>query len=342
MEMNKHEEIDRIIEAWKQATDSSVIKASTKDWEGYPSHVQAIIEAEAKNRGLWGKVLYLRGETANEPISTEGNLKGYICEACSGTDMNVATGRCMKCELPSDTMGYCRECDKFWSILPGQVCPDHGIILVQHKTAMTMLRIGNSIFDMVISYVIVLILVFLFMILLIISGLAKPDSFKNINSLEDWLITISLCCFYYFIFETIWQRTPGKFITGTKVVTSTGGKPSVGTIAIRSLIRFFPFNGLSFLTKRVYGWHDRWSGTYVIKAKRFEKNKIDHNHAEICPQPSSIIDTPEFSVQNISVLPRKIEVCENCGRTIGKLEQVYEFNKHIVCQQCDEKLKRQP
>ena len=50
--MNKFEEIDRIKESWKQEIDPSVIKAATEDWEEYHPHVQAIIEAEAKNREL--------------------------------------------------------------------------------------------------------------------------------------------------------------------------------------------------------------------------------------------------------------------------------------------------
>ena len=83
--MNKFEEIDRIKEAWNGAIDPHVIKAATEDWDEYPPHVQAVIEAEAKNRGLWEKVLYLRGEKPEFPISSEGNLEGYVCEACKGT-----------------------------------------------------------------------------------------------------------------------------------------------------------------------------------------------------------------------------------------------------------------
>jgi len=341
MKMNKFEEIDRIREAWKQAIDSSVIKAATENWTEYPPHVQAIIEAEAKNRGLWEKVLYLRGETINEPISKEGNLEGYVCEGCKGTYLNFETGRCMRCELPSNTMGYCSECDKFWSLQPGQMCPEHGIKLGRHKAAMVLLRFGNLILDAVIFRVFAYATVFIFAILLVYSGLVKPSSFENINPLTDWFFGISLWYFYDFIFEAIWQRSPAKFITGTKVVTSTGAKPSVGTIAKRALVRFVPFDAFSFLGDRVRGWHDKWSGTYVIKAKRFEKKSIDHNQIVTCPQPSFVVETPEKSVDILSVSNRKVEACENCGRTIGKLEQAYVFKNHIVCQQCHEKLKKQ-
>jgi hypothetical protein len=32
------------------------------------------------------------------------------------------------------------------------------------------------------------------------------------------------------------------------------------------------------------------------------------------------------------------EVCENCGRVVGKLEQAFVYEGHIVCKQCNEKL----
>ena len=122
-------------QVWEKAVDHDVIKAATEDWTEYPPYAQTIIEAEARNRGLWEKVLYLRGEKINEPISKEGNLKGYICEGCKGTYLNFETGRCIRCELPSNTMGYCSECDKFWSLQPGQMCPEHGIKLGRHKNS---------------------------------------------------------------------------------------------------------------------------------------------------------------------------------------------------------------
>lgn len=35
-----------------------------------------------------------------------------------------------------------------------------------------------------------------------------------------------------------------------------------------------------------------------------------------------------------------LQKCENCGATIGKLEQAYVFEDHIVCSQCHQKLKK--
>jgi len=335
--MNEFEEIEGTREAWKQAIDSDVIKATTKDWDEYSSSVQAVIEAEAKNRGLWEKVLSWRGENTNELISKEGNLEGYVCERCNGTYLNFETGRCVKCGLPSDSMGYCIKCDKFWSLQPGQMCPEHGTKLARHKAAMALLRLGNDIFD----HVLIIPITFAIVIVAVALGFVKTDYFENMDSASDYALSFILFLLYYFVFEIVWQRTLGKFITGTKVITADGKKPTLNAIAIRTLIRFVPFEAFSFLGERVYGWHDRWSGTYVIKAKRFEKKTIDHNQVVTCPQPSSVVKTPEKTVDILSVSHRKVEVCENCGRTIGKLEQAYVFKNHIVCKQCYEKLKKQ-
>jgi uncharacterized RDD family membrane protein YckC len=69
---------------------------------------------------------------------------------------------------------------------------------------------------------------------------------------------------YYTFFEYIFKRTPGKWLSYTKVVTNNGGKPSFLQVFIRSLVRltvidcfFFPF-----LEKTL---HDYLSKTEVVE-----------------------------------------------------------------------------
>src|SRR6185503_16207455 len=72
---------------------------------------------------------------------------------------------------------------------------------------------------------------------------------------------------YYGFFEGIFQRTPGKWITKTKVVRLDGSKPHFVQILGRTLIRLIPFEWISFLFgDHPFGWHDRWSGTMVVPA----------------------------------------------------------------------------
>jgi uncharacterized RDD family membrane protein YckC len=70
---------------------------------------------------------------------------------------------------------------------------------------------------------------------------------------------------YYLFFEGMFGRTPGKVLLGTKVVDLKGGEPTMGAIVKRTLARFVPFEGLSFLGER--GFHDRVSSTLVIRRR---------------------------------------------------------------------------
>jgi uncharacterized RDD family membrane protein YckC len=91
------------------------------------------------------------------------------------------------------------------------------------------------------------------------------------NFWANFLFNAFILALYYFIFEAIFQKTPGKFVTGTKVVMEDGSKPEVDTIAKRSLIRVIPFDAISMYTgieadKKDTWWHDRWTSTRVVKS----------------------------------------------------------------------------
>jgi uncharacterized RDD family membrane protein YckC len=81
------------------------------------------------------------------------------------------------------------------------------------------------------------------------------------------IVTGTLTSFlgYHVVFEWLIGRTPAKFLTGTRVVTVSGGKPSFGQILGRTLARFVPFEPFSFFGSTPTGWHDRWSGTRVVR-----------------------------------------------------------------------------
>lgn len=71
---------------------------------------------------------------------------------------------------------------------------------------------------------------------------------------------------FYFVFESLFQATPGKFLTESRVVDKQGLKVSASTILKRSLSRNIPFDPLSFLAKA--NWHDAVSNTVVYKEKQ--------------------------------------------------------------------------
>lgn len=72
---------------------------------------------------------------------------------------------------------------------------------------------------------------------------------------------------YYIVFEYFWQRTPAKWVTGTKIVRNDGSKPKFWRVVGRTLARYIPFEALSVLFgKNAVGWHDKLSKTFVVPA----------------------------------------------------------------------------
>jgi uncharacterized RDD family membrane protein YckC len=76
---------------------------------------------------------------------------------------------------------------------------------------------------------------------------------------------------YYVVCESAFQATLGKLVTGTRVVTFNGDKPTFGQVVGRSFARFVPFEAFSFLNRRPIGWHDSWTGTRVV-----ERDSVTH------------------------------------------------------------------
>lgn len=80
-----------------------------------------------------------------------------------------------------------------------------------------------------------------------------------------YVFFFGLIFIYYTIFESIFKRSPAKWLTISKVVNKQGGKPAFWQILIRSLIRltiidcFF----IPFLDKPL---HDYLSKTEVVEA----------------------------------------------------------------------------
>ncbi|MFA6249897.1 MAG: RDD family protein [Candidatus Shapirobacteria bacterium] len=130
------------------------------------------------------------------------------------------------------------------------------------------LRFLNLFLDNIFQYSIIFVLVIAFSLVKVL--LSKEPSYDP--SFEQVLASILrpailvLHFVYYISSEALWQRSPAKFITGTKVVSSTGGKPLISQIIIRSLCRLIPFEHFSFFGKNPVGLHDKISKTIVVKA----------------------------------------------------------------------------
>lgn len=123
-------------------------------------------------------------------------------------------------------------------------------------------RVLNAIIDMIV----ILFLWILIFALLMILGFDDVYIAENGDQLPVIALILPAPIFwgYYIISEYFFQRTVGKLITGTKVISNSGIKPSFRKVLGRTMCRSIPFEYLSYLIN-VNGLHDRLSGTVVIK-----------------------------------------------------------------------------
>ena len=90
---------------------------------------------------------------------------------------------------------------------------------------------------------------------------------ENISRVEDLVLGVTALLAYYLFFESLWARTPGKWILGTRVVDESGRKPSFKQVLGRTFTRIVPFEALSLLFANdddARAWHDTWPRTRVV------------------------------------------------------------------------------
>lgn len=120
-------------------------------------------------------------------------------------------------------------------------------------------RFINYLIDLLVAY---------FILLLVVTQIT--DRLKLTDGISDqqfrigYLLTLFV---YYLVCELVSDRTLGKFITGTKVVTRDFTKPTIPQKMLRTLCRFIPLEPISGFT---YPWHDTITKTCVVRPKRAE------------------------------------------------------------------------
>ena len=96
---------------------------------------------------------------------------------------------------------------------------------------------------------------------------------KSTTTLERLFFWVVILFLYYFLTETYFSRTFAKYFTKTIVVTKDGSRPNKRAISIRTLSRFIPLEGLTFLSGDLRGLHDLFSDTYVVRKHEFNEKK---------------------------------------------------------------------
>ncbi len=134
-------------------------------------------------------------------------------------------------------------------------------------------RIGHFIIDLIAFQIIIYFIGYFFDLLLNLTNFNVAVSLTI--GLINFLVALLLYPFLYAFCEYKWQRTPGKYLTRTLVIDEYGNKPELRTIVLRSLIRIVPLELFSCFGNDPgsRGWHDRWSGTWVVKEKELTELK---------------------------------------------------------------------
>lgn len=141
--------------------------------------------------------------------------------------------------------------------------------VVEYNKASLGIRLANNFLDLVVLYIVNYLFSTISNLLYEVTSIEFFYFYSNGNMLWQILIGNFNYCLYYFLMENYLDgRTVAKYITGTKVISTDGTKPSTRQIIYRSLSRIVPFDGLSFLGEN--GWHDKWSETRVINLKNYQ------------------------------------------------------------------------
>jgi uncharacterized RDD family membrane protein YckC len=176
-------------------------------------------------------------------------------------------------------------------------------------------RFLNYILDLIFLYIFSLVL---WEILWIISS----DLVRLTTDMNEYLVGVVVGTIFYATCESIWSKTPAKFITKTKVITEKGEKPELSNIIRRTLIRFIPLEPFSFLSSdRPKGWHDRWSKTMVVDdetIKERERNKKG-NFINEGKQETQANQNKEISycIQCGNKIRKDVIFCSKCGSKIN-------------------------
>ncbi len=120
-------------------------------------------------------------------------------------------------------------------------------------------RLANLIIDQVGFYLYLIAIIMLFEMELV--KLEESNEFLPFLFIP---LTLGIMLSYWVLFEYLFGKTPAKFLTRTKVVTRTGGRPTFLTILLRTLCRFIPLEPFSFFGAKPVGWHDSISKTLVV------------------------------------------------------------------------------
>ncbi|MDB5228193.1 MAG: putative rane protein/domain protein [Bacteroidota bacterium] len=184
-------------------------------------------------------------------------IQSFICEKCGSTSyeqFSQTQVKCMQCSHVSfyDT-GY-RVAKQF------ELSSDKNVLdfveKINYKKASLGKRFVNYVIDVFFFVLLVLAIQYISVTTNLTHNIAE-------NSILLFLI-LSMFCYYVFM-EYKFGKTFGKFVTRTKVVSTSGTELTLGQCVKRTLCRFIPFERFSGLINNEIFWHDSIPNTLVVE-----------------------------------------------------------------------------
>ncbi len=133
-------------------------------------------------------------------------------------------------------------------------------------------RFVNNMIDLIILAIIHVVLAIFSNLLYAITYHNFFIFYNNGGFIWDVFLGVVVAFIYFYLWESYSDgKTPGKYLTGTRVISTDGNRPTKKQYLSRSLYRVIPFEALSFFGSE--GWHDGMSDTRVINTKNYEAEK---------------------------------------------------------------------
>lgn len=159
--------------------------------------------------------------------------------------------------------------------------PDNTFYVTEDLLATKNMRFVNHLIDLIPQYAVMYAITYSFFYYGEFTGDYDLNNYwAEMSRFEDLFYSYILMFVYFFIMESLTNRTLGKYVTKTMVVMTNGEKPTNQDIVKRSLCRLIPFDALSFFGTNSKGWHDSMSNTYVVDIARFEAKKKSQNELD--------------------------------------------------------------
>lgn len=158
---------------------------------------------------------------------------------------------------------------------------DNNFYVTEDLLASKNMRFVNHLIDLIPQYAVMYAISYSFLYFGEFTGDYSLNNYwAEMSKIEDLFYSYTLMFIYFFMMESLTNRTLGKYVTKTMVVMANGEKPTNQDIAKRSLCRMIPFDALSFLGTLGKGWHDSISNTQVVDVAKFEARKQSQNELE--------------------------------------------------------------